>query len=94
MLKKFQGLKSLFPKYQLSKYQLPKLTKLKLSSLRSAFVSSAIILGMLYGVRQLGGMQQLELLVFDQMMRSRPDKVTDPRLLLVTITESDIKQYK
>jgi adenylate cyclase len=94
MLKKFQGLKSLFPKYQLSKYQLPKLTKLKLSRLRSAFVSSAIILGMLYGVRQLGGLQQLELLFFDQMMRSRPDKVTDPRLLLVTITESDIKQYK
>jgi adenylate cyclase len=97
MLKKFQGLKSLFPKYQLSKYQLPKLpkfTELKLSRFRSAFVTSAIILGMLYGVRQLGGLQQLELMVFDQMMRSRPDKITDPRLLLVTITESDIKQYK
>ncbi|WP_434683860.1 CHASE2 domain-containing protein [Pseudanabaena minima] len=93
MLKKFQGLKSLFPKYQMPN-QLPNLTGLKLSRFRSAFVSSAIILGMLYGVRQLGGLQQLELLFFDQMMRSRPDKVADPRLLLVTITESDIKQYK
>ncbi len=71
-----------------------KLPELKLSKFRSAFVSSAMVLGMLYGVRQLGGLQQLELLVFDQMMRSRPDKVTDPRLLLITITESDIKKYK
>jgi adenylate cyclase len=89
MLKNFQWLKPLFPKYLLQQ-----LTELKLPRFRSTFVSSAIILGMLYGVRQLGGLQQLELVFFDQMMRSRPDKVTDPRLLLVTITESDIKQYK
>ena len=89
MRKKLQGLKFLF-----LKCQLPKLTELRLVRFRSVLIGGTVILGLLYGVKQLGGLQQLELLVFDQMMRSRPDKVTDPRLLLVTITESDIKKYK
>ena len=89
MRKKLQGLKSLF-----LKGQLPKLTELRLVRFRSVLIGGTVILGLLYGVKQLGGLQQLELLVFDQMMRSRPDKITDPRLLLVTITESDIKTHK
>jgi len=61
---------------------------------RSVLIGSTVILGLLYGVKQLGGLQQLELLVFDQMMRSRPEKGLDPRLLVVNITESDIKTHK
>jgi len=89
MLKKFQGLKS-----QFNQSQLPKLVKLQLTGLRSVIVTSAIVLGLLYGVKQIGGLQQLELLLFDQMMRSRPEKGLDSRLLVVNITESDIKEYK
>ncbi|MEI6065116.1 MAG: adenylate/guanylate cyclase domain-containing protein [Pseudanabaena sp. ELA748] len=70
------------------------MTELRLVRFRSVLIGGTVILGLLYGVKQLGGLQQLELLVFDQMMRSRPDKITDPRLLLVTITESDIKTHK
>ena len=81
MPKLFQGLKSRFQIRQLLK-------------IRSVIVSSTLILGLLYGVRQIGGLQQLELMVFDQMMRSRPEKGIDPRLLVVEITESDIKTQK
>src|SRR5919202_1536064 len=46
------------------------------------------------GVRQLGWLQPLELAAFDLMVRLRPDEGPDPRLLVVTITEQDIKALK
>jgi len=36
-------------------------------------------------------MQPLELVAYDQMVRSRPDQPPDPRLLIVAITEKDIQ---
>ncbi|MEE3718603.1 adenylate/guanylate cyclase domain-containing protein [Tumidithrix elongata RA019] len=89
MLKNFQGLTSLF-----HHHRLPRLPEFRLAGYRSAIVGNVIVLGLLYGVRQLGGLQQLELMVFDQMMRSRPDRGIDPRILVVGITESDIKAQK
>lgn len=43
------------------------------------------------GIRALGVMESLELQAFDQMVRSRPDEGPDPRLLVVTIDEAEIK---
>lgn len=57
-------------------------------------VASLSITGALIGVRQLGGLQPLELAVFDLMVRVRPDEGLDPRLLVVAITETDIKAQK
>jgi len=48
----------------------------------------------LLGVRHLGGLQPLELNVFDLMVQLRPDPGPDPRLLIVEITERDIKAFK
>lgn len=48
----------------------------------------------LLGLRQIGMLQSLELMAFDQMVRSRPDRDYDPRLLLVGITEEDIPYFK
>lgn len=42
-------------------------------------------------IRQLGILQPLELKIFDQLMRLRPAEQTDPRLLVVKITEADLK---
>lgn len=86
MLKKFQGLKNLFL-YS----HLPKLRKFWRIGISSVIVSSTAITGLLYGVRHIGGIQQLELMVFDQMMRSRPAREVDTRLLVVNIDENDIK---
>jgi len=48
----------------------------------------------LLGLRHLGWLQPLELKAFDLMMQLRPDPGRDPRLLIVEITELDIKAFK
>jgi adenylate cyclase len=52
-----------------------------------------MIVGLLLWVRGLGALQPLELLVYDQMVRWRSGFGLDPRLLVVGITESDIRQF-
>lgn len=52
------------------------------------------VTGSLIGANQLGWLQPLELAAYDQMMQARPDAPLDPRLLLVTVTEADIKNQK
>ncbi len=55
--------------------------------------SLAVTAGLM-GLRQLGWLQPLELAAYDQMMRLRPDAPPDSRLLIVSITEADIKAQK
>ena len=50
-------------------------------------VSSACILG----VRSLGWLQPWELQAYDHLMCTRPEEAPDNRLLLVTITEEDVR---
>ena len=46
------------------------------------------------GRRYLGVLQPLELQAYDQMLQLRPEEGADPRLLIVTITEADIRTQK
>lgn len=55
---------------------------------------SLVITGLIIGIRQTGSLQFLELFAFDQMVRLQPDRGADPRLLIVKITEADIKNQK
>jgi diguanylate cyclase (GGDEF)-like protein len=55
------------------------------------FVTSLFVASSVVGVRQLGLLQSGELLAFDQMVRMRPQRAPDPRLLVVCITEADIR---
>jgi CHASE2 domain-containing sensor protein/class 3 adenylate cyclase len=57
-------------------------------------IVSLVVTGLLLGVRQIGWLQPLELAAFDQMIRLRPEEKPDPRLLVVEITEQDIKNLK
>jgi CHASE2 domain-containing sensor protein len=49
------------------------------------------IVGILLGIRHLGGLEWLELGIYDQMVRLRSDELPDPRILIVTITDADIR---
>ncbi|HEY9860294.1 MAG TPA: adenylate/guanylate cyclase domain-containing protein [Candidatus Obscuribacterales bacterium] len=57
-------------------------------------IASFAITGLVLGVRQVGGLQALELTAFDHMVRLRPQAKPDPRLLVVAITERDVRQQR
>jgi CHASE2 domain-containing sensor protein/predicted Ser/Thr protein kinase len=54
-------------------------------------MTSIIVTSLVVGVRQLGILQTWELETFDSLQRWQPIEGADPRLLVVTITESDIQ---
>ena len=54
-------------------------------------ITSLLVTGLVVGVREFGGTQAWELVTYDQMMRIRPEREPDPRLVIVTITEEDIR---
>ncbi|MBW4470417.1 MAG: adenylate/guanylate cyclase domain-containing protein [Stenomitos rutilans HA7619-LM2] len=56
--------------------------------------TSSVVTACLLGVHHLGGLQPLELASYDLMVRLRPSRTTDLRLLIVTVTEADIKAQK
>lgn len=70
-------------------HQLPELTGVKVVAL-----ASLSMIGLVLGLRHLGSLQPMELAAYDQMLRLRPDGGRDSRLLIVAITEKDIRQQK
>jgi CHASE2 domain-containing sensor protein/predicted Ser/Thr protein kinase len=57
-------------------------------------VSGAIVSIGVVGAQELGLLQGLELSAFDQMVRLRAQPLPDPRLLVVTIDDEDLRRQK
>lgn len=55
------------------------------------WIASIAVTGLIIALRQVGGLQSLELLAFDRMVRMQGDHGPDPRLLIVEVTEEDIR---
>ncbi|AFY55435.1 putative transmembrane sensor domain protein [Rivularia sp. PCC 7116] len=55
------------------------------------FPISIAMTGLLMGVRYLGMLQPLEIKAFDQLMQMRPTEEPDSRLLVVSVTEDDVR---
>lgn len=55
------------------------------------WLASIAITALLVALRQIGGLQPLELLTFDYLTRLQADQGPDPRLLVVEVTEEDIR---
>ena len=53
---------------------------------------SILITSLILGIRRLGGLQNLELLAYDWMVNLHSTDQIDPRLLVVEITDQDIKK--
>ncbi|GAB1538414.1 hypothetical protein NUACC21_10750 [Scytonema sp. NUACC21] len=53
--------------------------------------ASVLITALVMGVRSLGILQASELVMFDALMRRRPDEGPDKRILVVTVTEADVR---
>ncbi|MBE9185363.1 adenylate/guanylate cyclase domain-containing protein [Microcoleus sp. LEGE 07076] len=63
------------------------------ADLQPLAITWIVVTGTLLGVRHLGWLQPLELKAFDVMVQLRPDAGADPRLLVVKITEQDIRTF-
>ena len=59
--------------------------------IRALILSSMLATGLITGLRSLGFLQPLELWAFDRLLTLRPAELPDPRLLIVTIDETDIQ---
>lgn len=55
------------------------------------WLTSIVVTCLLLALRQAGSLQSLELLAFDNMIRVREERGPDPRLLIVEVTEEDIR---
>ncbi|MBN3910652.1 MAG: CHASE2 domain-containing protein [Nostoc sp. NMS1] len=64
------------------------------SWLQIILVTSVGVTAFIWGVRELKWLQSWELRVYDEMLRSRPAQAPDRRILLVTITDDDLKREK
>lgn len=62
--------------------------------LQITFFTSVGVTAFIWGIREPGWLQPWELRVYDQMLRSRPIQAPDRRILLVKITEEDLKREK
>jgi diguanylate cyclase (GGDEF)-like protein len=58
------------------------------------WLTSIVVTCLLLGLQEVGGLQPLELLAFDSMVRARGDQGPDARLLIVEVTEEDIRNQK
>ena len=61
---------------------------------RTVLLASVVIASMVTGVMVCGTLQPMELWAYDQMLLLRPEEGADPRLLVVTITEADIREQE
>ncbi|HEY9805028.1 MAG TPA: CHASE2 domain-containing protein, partial [Candidatus Obscuribacterales bacterium] len=64
------------------------------SGLPLVAIASLLVTGGVTGMKQLGWLQPAELVAFDQMVRLQPDRGPDPRILVVAITEADIRDRR
>jgi adenylate cyclase len=64
------------------------------SGVRVVAIATVAITGLVLGMRQVGGLQPLDLVAFDQMVRWRPQAPADPRILIVAVTEADIRDQQ
>jgi len=63
-------------------------------SSRTVLLTSAAVTVGIIGLREVGALQALELNFYDRMMRLRPSEQPDSRLLVVSITEEDLRRWK
>jgi CHASE2 domain-containing sensor protein/predicted Ser/Thr protein kinase len=62
-------------------------------SLSIPLVAGLAVTGIVFGIKELGWLEPIELAAYDQATRLRPAEPADPRILVVGISEKDILKY-
>jgi diguanylate cyclase (GGDEF)-like protein len=60
---------------------------------RSVVMASTLVTGLCLGIQQFGGLESSETAIFDRFVQFKSDNPPDSRLLVVAITEQDLKRY-
>jgi diguanylate cyclase (GGDEF)-like protein len=58
------------------------------------WLTSFAVTAFLLALRQVGGLQAVELFAFDRLVMMQADRGADPRLLVVEVTEADIRRQR
>jgi CHASE2 domain-containing sensor protein len=66
-------------------------SKFQISKLLQSIGLGAIVAASVLTLREFGGLQPLELMALDGFLRSRPPELTDSRLLIIGIDNTDVK---
>ncbi len=61
---------------------------------RAFWVTAPVVAGLVLSLRSLGWLQPYSWMALDQFFRSRPAEATDPRIVIVEIAETDLRQLK
>ena len=72
----------------------PSQRKHKLFNFSIILVLSTLITGLVMGMRYLGVLQSLELKAFDRLLQLRPSEKPDSRLLIIAVTEEDVRNQQ
>ena len=72
----------------------PSNRKIKLFHFSVTLVLSTLITGLVMGMRYLGFLQSVELKAFDRLIQLRPSEKPDSRLLIVAVTEEDVRNQQ
>ncbi|WP_036479888.1 CHASE2 domain-containing protein [Myxosarcina sp. GI1] len=72
----------------------PNKKKINLFSFSAILIVSTLMFGLVMGTRYFGFLQSLELKAFDRLLQLRPSEKPDPRLLIVAITEEDVRNQQ
>ncbi len=65
-----------------------------LNGVRIVTIATLSVGATIWGLRVYGHLQHWELLLFDRMVRSQPELPPDPRILLISITEADLRSQQ
>ncbi len=57
-------------------------------------IATLAVSGLVLGLRYMGGLESVELTLYDRMVQLQGDRGPDPRLLIVTISEADLQQLQ
>jgi CHASE2 domain-containing sensor protein len=63
-------------------------------SIVSIAVCSSLATGITLAAKSLGWLQPLELAIYDRLLQVRPIEPADPRLLIVTLTDADVRAQR
>jgi CHASE2 domain-containing sensor protein len=78
---------------KLKKFQRQWLRRIPKQSIFTTLSPSLVVTALVVAMRFVGFLQPLELLFYDQMMRLQKDENIDKKLLLIQITDDDLKTY-